>query len=554
MIHEPDNLFAALFDGTITDEQFDALSRMLEQDPGIAQRFAAWSLLEQRIHELEGTADHRTIEQRISKDQFELRTVDPDAGDSAVLEAVIAEAVATRRKAEIADRAEQLLAIQRSGDDRPQPRQAAADRAPKKTEPLLIIIPRWAVYAAATFLLAALIGLVFTQKPVGDKLPSDPPDTAAPIAAEPVPDPPAPPRFAARLIDQRDARWAGQSSQPETDGALPPGRYALDQGYLRVAFGEGVDSILHGPVQFNIDPDYNLTINQGKLWAQVGEAGVGFTVNTPTGRFVDLGTAFGVEVQPSGRSALHVSKGRVDAYSKYGSAIQPPTTTLAGQAVETTEDGRSIYPIPALPERFAGDWTQTDLDLMATGDVQLLHAPPPSLALGQLEHDDKIYVLKERNGVRLQQQVTVDITEPGRHTAWPRQRAEIATGQRVNSYLLHFDRIGDAQENYATAKATITFDQPIIAVITRTQTLIESDAALGAPDAVYDSGTNRGLEERVSDPTINVNARDTVVLSDDRMTLTVRLKGHTNVDHIRVITRAADPPAPNTSPIDHFTP
>ena len=61
---------------------------------------------------------------------------------------------------------------------------------------------------------------------------------------------------------------------------------------------------------------------RGRLSAEVPSSAKGFTVITPTGKAIDLGTKFGVDVPLQGEAEIHVFQGEVIAQSSVGGSRQ----------------------------------------------------------------------------------------------------------------------------------------------------------------------------------------------------------------------------------------
>lgn len=84
----------------------------------------------------------------------------------------------------------------------------------------------------------------------------------------------------------------------------------IQKGYLEIMFDYGATVILEGPCEFACKSNGALELSYGKTYAFVPQEASGFTVETPTSRVVDLGTEFGVEVEPNGSSTVSVYKGQ----------------------------------------------------------------------------------------------------------------------------------------------------------------------------------------------------------------------------------------------------
>lgn len=90
----------------------------------------------------------------------------------------------------------------------------------------------------------------------------------------------------------------------------------LDSGLAELGFDSGVSVLLEGPARLTVTGPKSAFLDHGRLVARVTDPrGKGFVIDGPSGRVVDLGTAFGVSVEPSGEMEVHVLEGTVNASS-----------------------------------------------------------------------------------------------------------------------------------------------------------------------------------------------------------------------------------------------
>ncbi len=175
-----------------------------------------------------------------------------------------------------------------------------------------------------------------------------------------------------RITDMVECHWADPKTEPIGYAHVPLGhKYALASGLMEITYETGAKVILQGPCVYEVDSRAGGYLSLGRLTAKVGKRGEGkeergdrggeseeiaasrqsavsgqqsaissrrptisnqqstisnqqsvsslsplpsplFTVRTPTAKVTDLGTAFGVEVDPSGGSVAHVYEGNVE--------------------------------------------------------------------------------------------------------------------------------------------------------------------------------------------------------------------------------------------------
>ncbi|MDB6004819.1 MAG: FecR protein [Prosthecobacter sp.] len=96
------------------------------------------------------------------------------------------------------------------------------------------------------------------------------------------------------------------------DGAsLHSESYQISAGSLSLTTARGARIVIEAPAEFRFESAQRLHMKRGRLAADVPPAAKGFTVITPTGDAVDLGTRFGVDVPSSGSAEVHVFQGEV---------------------------------------------------------------------------------------------------------------------------------------------------------------------------------------------------------------------------------------------------
>lgn len=109
-------------------------------------------------------------------------------------------------------------------------------------------------------------------------------------------------------------RGLGAESLP--DGlSLRGGTHHIKAGTVELRTTSQVHLIIEAPAEFRFESPQRLHMTRGRLTAEVPPAAKGFTVITPNGDAVDLGTRFGVDVPADGAAEIHVFEGEVIAKS-----------------------------------------------------------------------------------------------------------------------------------------------------------------------------------------------------------------------------------------------
>ena len=184
---------------------------------------------------------------------------------------------------------------------------------------------------------------------------------------------PSPPATVARVTRTIDAEWS--DGGPNLEGTpLPVGRRLdLRRGLAEVRFRSQARLILEGPAILDVDGPNGGFLRAGKLTANVPEAAAGFAVRTPSATVVDRGTEFGVMVEDSGETEVHVFAGTV--------AVRPDAALADARPwrqVHTGEAVRALTPAgSATPE-------VRSLDLDSSRFVRNLPIPGSVAALRAL--------------------------------------------------------------------------------------------------------------------------------------------------------------------------
>ena len=182
------------------------------------------------------------------------------------------------------------------------------------------------------------------------------------------PVPPAPPVAVVTVTSVAGAQWDDPSllAAPGT-GLVAGTRLSLSQGLVELTFASGARVIMEAPASFVIDSSAEVSLDAGRLAAR---AAPGFTVRTPDAVLVDLGTEFGVSVDPAalatgavggtGATQVQVFAGEVRATPNIplpadapGPATAPTAAVLkAGDVGRINGHAVDVVPNAASPQAF----------------------------------------------------------------------------------------------------------------------------------------------------------------------------------------------------------
>lgn len=106
-----------------------------------------------------------------------------------------------------------------------------------------------------------------------------------------------------------DLKWSDDVMFREGD-VLPNGRLQFEEGVAEIDFFCGATLVVEGPASLNIESDWSVQINKGRLRANVPPAARGFVIKAAGSEIVDLGTEFALEVK-SDNARVEVIDGEV---------------------------------------------------------------------------------------------------------------------------------------------------------------------------------------------------------------------------------------------------
>jgi anti-sigma factor RsiW len=165
------------------------------------------------------------------------------------------------------------------------------------------------------------------------------------------------PEEIAWLVNAQNAEWA-EDGEP---GPLRPGTHLhLERGLVALRFASGARVVLEGPAEAELLSPLRMALTQGKIGASIPESAHGFTVLSPRGEVIDLGTEFGVAVNADGATNVHVFEGEVIAKDPTGqhNLFRDQSAQIDAQGLRVDRLGqegvpfvRAIVPPPLIAPR-----------------------------------------------------------------------------------------------------------------------------------------------------------------------------------------------------------
>jgi len=150
-----------------------------------------------------------------------------------------------------------------------------------------------------------------------------------------------------------DVKWADPEKAPLTAYAVLGRQYDLASGLMEITYDTGAKVILQGPCTYEIESAAGGYLSLGKLTARIEKNKAAnqksnpqslipnplFAVRTPTAVVTDLGTEFGVAVDPLKGTDVYVAVGTVELQPTGISGNVGKVTLGAGQSVRATRGG-----------------------------------------------------------------------------------------------------------------------------------------------------------------------------------------------------------------------
>ena len=340
----------------------------------------------------------------------------------------------------------------------------------------------------------------------------------------------------ARMVQLVKAKWGEDGIELKKGTRLSEGTIRLESGLAKLRFSSGARVTLEGPAEFEIIDDDLTRLISGRLSAKIPKSAIGFKVETPTARVLDLGTAFGVDVEEDGSTEVVVFEGEVEVELPENTPSAGGKRLIThGKAVRTEAGGEEIRDTLYDTSMFEKSWPVTAGVVRTAGMVKFA-SPGPISSLLEYEDDEHLVILPERGNFTVSKNLRVraNITVPGKYSKrGSLENGRIEAGRVLASYLVQFNPVDVGKEKRGKKNRRLvgvaTFERPIVGVITSTGLLRATDQTLGGhSDKLVVRG--RGLEIGIGKQV------DIVTLSEDRKTLVLDLRvSGDQVDQIRVL-------------------
>jgi len=319
----------------------------------------------------------------------------------------------------------------------------------------------------------------------------------------------------------------------------------LSEGSAELHFPTGAKVLISAPASYEVTGNNSIHLQQGKFIANVPSTGIGFQVDTPHGRVIDLGTLFSVQTADAQDTRVQVYRGKVIA-----SVVDNDGIVKTSRQVEENQSAKIDYQKNEIAETPDSHEISTRYGIKGySSSVIFQEEMPEALATGKyqvFEHDDLAFVFPERSQIVLSQALRVLVSptqeaqRAGHHLNYP---VSIPSQTKVDCFRVYYDP-ALKEGAFIPVRGEIEFQRPILGVILEKKELNQTDCFFHPlcekqPRRVI---VHQGTE--IDRGKNNPEARyDKVTISSDRKKLSfVLLSGERFVDEFRVIVQSSDHP------------
>lgn len=327
-------LLGGLCEGTLTDERFAELDRMLAADPAARQSYVEYMLLCAELRRYHGMRDVSKgapvaiegLAELVPSLVDEMRDGPMSLGDVVERDRAIAEmraAEEARRRAEA-----HRDAIRRAADDALE-RFKEQERLRREELAYREYLARRRQLALSVFAVVVLLvsaALVWVSR------------WPARVSSSPAPSTPVIRPVLATITRSSNAVWDRLDLSIAPDTVLRASSMFLMQGLVEMVFEGGAEVLVQAPAVLRLESGDQMFLHSGAVSVAIGADSTGFIVRTPTGTVVDYGTEFGVIVSRSGETEAMVYKGKVGIRSG-SDPVRSGTSTILNTGQAGAVDG-----------------------------------------------------------------------------------------------------------------------------------------------------------------------------------------------------------------------
>ncbi len=145
--------------------------------------------------------------------------------------------------------------------------------------------------------------------------------------------------FSGRIVDVAHVEWSPGAPHFEAWSRITVGdQLQFETGVVELMLDNGAQIVLQGPADFRLVSARKAIARHGKLVMRCGPDAVGFEVESPDAKIIDLGTVFGLSIVEGASTDVVVYEGAVDL-SIRASAGSQERRLSAGEALHIARNG-----------------------------------------------------------------------------------------------------------------------------------------------------------------------------------------------------------------------
>ncbi|HWL08884.1 MAG TPA: FecR family protein, partial [Planctomicrobium sp.] len=189
-------------------------------------------------------------------------------------------------------------------------------------------------------------------------------------------------------------------------------RLSATHGSFLLRLKSGVTISCTAPIDLEVIDDWELFLHSGKAYAWVQPGGRGFRIRSPSVKIVDLGTVFGMTVNPDGSTEVQVIEGSVQAQSEKFE----PQIIQGGTAYHVSSTGNL-----SLPRTVSSMEVKEQLSTLVgiqslSGNLELRLSPPSSTLPHDLITRDGGCLFREQASIASNEEIELSTATPGRYS------------------------------------------------------------------------------------------------------------------------------------------
>ena len=257
----------------------------------------------------------------------------------------------------------------------------------------------------------------------------------------------APATVEVEVLQLEDARFGGVQGTLHVHDRVALAALDLRSGTAQVRLSSDVKLTLAGLAYIAFSDPMHARLRQGKVTADCGTRGQGFTLETPVARVVDVSTQFGVEARTDGATDVMVIKGSVQLFHPQATGAAAPLEQGEAVRVDAKQSLARIVNITGGPQ--PADWSTkppaAECNIVSVSDnfgaaegFHFYRIVQQGLKPGALVYSNRAYVWKAVDGKEFPaslQNADVVQTFFG-ELKWPAYAIELVVARPVELYVL----------------------------------------------------------------------------------------------------------------------